>query len=1077
MENGPLPSPSPTLNQPSIPTTDNPEQLPDLGKFPLLRRKRKPKETPGLQGVNTFHEVSASDVEASPLQHTAAARQWLAGPGHGAPGEESMRQAMQAFHGATQPHNLNSVPPTLSGPSQIMPGQTTQHAHPTPASVSYASPYNGNTSAQQSSYTIWPENKKTSLAAVAKQALESNPANSEKTISTHEIRSILDRNPSYNDLCGILESKGFKFERGEFARVLLSAVPEVGKKTMGPSGVPAVAKRPKRKPDDDSPRRPRGRPRKDGLPPRHLVKPQASVTNGAATSEISVAASHTPYGNIPAGYSAAGPQDSATQGDTHDQNLAAALTSAISQIDGQETKHGADTYPAANTGRPLKWDEARQVTAESFPNQNKLDPQTGHVVHSIARPVPPVNGIHPVFGYYANQAPPVSHLQGQVQQTYQQSSASASVPPPNPGSTPMTTTTKQQTNPVPLTKEQMARKRDFNEIVDLTQDSEEELTHQRKRARRFLDLLNSQNANATDLDSGGISDAPQHGPETLPVHGHPSTTDIPTNPGPVKSLPDTDTPVLAARPNIDLSRFKAVDKEELARRKALRSADVVQELNPKHALKKLAYNPKTIARDILITMGVHPTEKPLNWHLNTLRKNFRKVTASSDLSTFRWDLVDPGGPVLHRAAEEEDADDEADEVPSSASVALLSNKQQPGLTVILPKPESGPVSDLTDSALPTNATLDFPSVTTPGDQAALQPRSVRGRPRGRPRGSKAKPRPHVETPGGLVSQPRPNRGSRGARPPGAHLQPSFTHQSLQTNGVAATANMAYDPHKSEANPPLRPSFGAASPTKSAKSASRPTNSIDAVSVTQSPLLATTLAVRIPSMTPSPLQPREAPQKRRGRPPGSANKSSMSGSAHQRSPEDGPRLRGRLPGSKTGTPTRGRPSMRKQAVTYRTTVPADGVGIMLPSRSPSVSSQALSHVEEKGTEKGSAKGGKKWRGRPSHRATSPSFQVFNCRWQGCEAKLHNLETLRKHVFKLHGKKAISGDDEDEDEEAEAKVPCLWSGCEQDGIFSSTNGPRRFKSEDDWKHHVEKKHLEAIAWELGDGPSAHPSGIVS
>ncbi|MCJ1248930.1 hypothetical protein MMC30_006151 [Trapelia coarctata] len=1069
MENGPLPSPSPILNQPSTPSTDNPEQLPDLGKFPFLRRKRKPKEKPGLQGVNTFHEVGASDAEASPMQHTFAARQRPAGPGYGAPGEESMRQAMQAFHGAAQPHNLKFVLPTLSGPTQMMPRQATQHAHP--SSASYASPYGSNTAAQQSSYTVWPENKKTNLAAVAKQALESDPANSEKSISADEIPSMLDKNPSYSALCGSLESKGFKFERAEFARVLLSVGPQVSDKTMGLSGPPAVVKRPRRKLDNDSPRRPRGRPRKDGLPPRQH-KPPVSAINGTSGSMTTVVAPQTLQNNIPAGYSAAGPHSSsnATQGNTQDHNLAAALTSAIGQIDGQVTRQDTGTYTA---GRPLKWDEARQVTAESLRNQTKLDPQTGHVVHSIAGPAPMVNRFHPGFGH-SDQVPPMSHLQGQFQpnqsipqhnQTHRQPLASGSVPPTRSSSSP---TVKQQPNPTPVTKEQMARKRNFAEIVDLTQESEEELTYQRKRARLFLNLLNSQNANIPDPAQGTPSDPQRHGPETLIVHSHASTSDVPAKPGPVEPLRNADTPTLVPKSYIDLSRFKTADKEAIARREALLSVDVVQKLNPKHTLKKSAYNPKTIARDILITMGVHPTEKPLNWHLNALRRNFRQVTGSSDLSTFRWDLVDPGGPVLDRTAEDEDADDEADEVPNSGSAART-GKEQSGLAVILPKAITSPARDsISNALLPTNATLDSPPTTTPVGQSAVQPRDVRGRPRGRPRGSKAKLRPYVDASIGLVSQPRPSRGSRGERPPGTHLQPSFTHQSLRMNGAAASTNMAYDSH---GNAPLRPSVGAASPTKLDKPASKPTNSIDVVSVAKFPHLATTLAVRVPSMTPSPLQPGEASQKRRGRPPGSTNKSSISRSAHQRSPEteNGPRPRGRPPGSKTGTPTRGRLSMRKQAVSHRTTVPDDGIGIIVPSRSPSISSQTLSYVEEKSPQKK----GKQGRGRPSHRATSPVFQVFNCRWRGCEAKLHNLETLRKHVFKLHSKKVRSRDDEGE--EVEAKVPCLWSGCEQDGIFSSTSGPRRFASEDDWKHHVEKKHLEAMAWELGDGPSAHPSDV--
>lgn len=1046
MENGPLPIPSPILDQPSIPSTDNPDQLPDLGKFPFLRRKRKSKGKPELHGMS-FREVSASDIEASgpasshasPMQHTAAASQWPAGPGHGAPGEEPMRQAMQAFHGVVQPHKIHFVPPTLSGPSQTGPGRAVQHGHQTPASVHYGTPYGGSTSESQSSYTIWPENKKTSLAAVAKQTLESYPANSEKAISADEIRSMLDKNPSYADLCKVLETKGFKFERGEFARVLLSAAPEARDKTMGPAGFDAVTKRSRRKADDDSPRRPRGRPRKDGLPPRQHAKAQAPATNGALAS-TATATPHTPQNANPLGYSVSGLQSSANvlQGDTHDQNLAAALTSAISQIDGETTTRAIGTHPPANTGRPLPGDEG--------------------------------------FGP-SGQVPPASHVQGLVQPSqsfsfqnhpHQQSSASTSISQHRSTSAP--TVVKQQYALTPLTKEQMARKRDFNEIVDLTQESEEELTYQRKRVRLFLDLLNSQNVDTTVPAQSRVADS-QTRLATLPVHSRPSSSNIATKPGSMETLPNANTHNSTGKPQVDPPRFKAVDTGLNTEREALRSADVVQELNKKHAIKKIKYNPKTIARDILITLGLHPTEKPLNWHLNGLRRNFAKVTASSDLSTFRWDILDPGGPDLRPTAEDEDADDEAEVLPSWTS-APLPGQLQSGIAVISPKGGYDPARDTIGRAPSRDTTPGNVSIAIPDDQSIAPPRSTRGRPRGRPRGSKAKPRPQGGTPYGLVSQTKPSRGSRDARPPGAHLQPSVTHQSLQIYGAAATSSMAHSSHGSETNATFRPQLGAAPSTKSEKLVGGPTGGIEAVLAAKPPVLPTVLAVRIPSMTPSPLQPEEASQKRRGRPPGSTNKSSISGSGRRRSPEteSGPRPRGRPPGSKTGTPTRGRPSMRKQAVSYRTTVPPDGVGVMLPSRSPSTSSQALSHVEENIP----MKDGKKGRGRPSHRATSPSFQVFNCRWRGCEAKLHNLETLRKHVFKLHAKKVNSGIDDEE--EAEAKVPCLWSGCEQDGIFSSTSGPRRFASEDDWKHHVAKKHLEATAWELGDGPSAHPSGTV-
>ena len=69
------------------------------------------------------------------------------------------------------------------------------------------------------------------------------------------------------------------------------------------------------------------------------------------------------------------------------------------------------------------------------------------------------------------------------------------------------------------------------------------------------------------------------------------------------------------------------------------------------ARRRSKYDPKTIARDILISTGRHPTELPLNRHLIPL-KDFPAVDNKSDLSTFRWDIVDPGGDEVGSLKEE-----------------------------------------------------------------------------------------------------------------------------------------------------------------------------------------------------------------------------------------------------------------------------------------------------------------------------------------------------------------------------------------------------------------------------------------
>lgn len=48
---------------------------------------------------------------------------------------------------------------------------------------------------------------------------------------------------------------------------------------------------------------------------------------------------------------------------------------------------------------------------------------------------------------------------------------------------------------------------------------------------------------------------------------------------------------------------------------------------------------------MLLATGRHPEARALNSHLDVLKTSFRLVDNGSDLSTFRWDLVDPGEPI------------------------------------------------------------------------------------------------------------------------------------------------------------------------------------------------------------------------------------------------------------------------------------------------------------------------------------------------------------------------------------------------------------------------------------------------
>lgn len=211
----------------------------------------------------------------------------------------------------------------------------------------------------------------------------------------------------------------------------------------------------------------------------------------------------------------------------------------------------------------------------------------------------------------------------------------------------------------PLTKKDMARKRTFSEIVDLTQDpSDDEDDIRRVKARLgAINNLNDEAAKSSTVTSGAVSD------EARATSIHP-TANKEKRKDRRRLLGSADQSGLSSwvateDENSDLSRFKYADSQQ----DLIQSAIIIRRMDKaNNALRRSTYNPKTIARDILISAGKHPTLPPLNHHLDILRRKFTHVDFTSDLSTFRWDLVDPGrqevaGTEVHDV-DMNDADDE-----------------------------------------------------------------------------------------------------------------------------------------------------------------------------------------------------------------------------------------------------------------------------------------------------------------------------------------------------------------------------------------------------------------------------------
>lgn len=78
---------------------------------------------------------------------------------------------------------------------------------------------------------------------------------------------------------------------------------------------------------------------------------------------------------------------------------------------------------------------------------------------------------------------------------------------------------------------------------------------------------------------------------------------------------------------------------------------------------------------------------------------------------------------------------------------------------------------------------------------------------------------------------------------------------------------------------------------------------------------------------------------------------------------------------------------------------------------------------------------------------PRYVPFLCEWKGCPAELHNAETLRRHVYVVHGRSEV--------------LECRWAKCGEAAPCPTFSSRERFE------RHVEERHLVPFTWHLGDG----------
>ena len=979
---------SPTVDNPSFPSPvlgdaqadldDGSGRLPDLGKFPAMRRKtRNDKGTPrhSRDGPTATAKKGPQPENAAmpKSQKTNAVPSEAQVPATDA-GADTMRRAMQAFH--------NTPTPTPSSKQSSPPSQS-----PRP--------------------TIWPEEKKGQLAEVAKKFLEGLEINKGKAITTIEVHMMLNQNPSYDQLCNMLNSRGFQFSRAPFAQTLLSVVP------TNSSG--------------ETPKRPRGRPRKD------------SSGGGTANAQ-----------NSP----------SSSKSDAKWRNT---LTQA--------------GYPKGKKN-------------QSSPK----GPSTNVVSHGL-----------PILNGSSNVAP-------EYKSYYERMRMISSGSPPGP--------------PTALSKQQAARKRNFSEIVDLSQLSDGDGSQAKKQK---------------GSKAGGVRTGKE---QALPpiIHSDLVLTD---------SGLDQNDPNIPIDPILEQSRqpshittggpstgshqgrfdnFRAEDSA-ISSQEQLRNANLVQPINIVDALRYRPINVSTLARDILISKGEHPSERPLNFHLRDLAMNFKSVTTKSDLSTFRWDLVDPGGPapgtIIQSVEDESDSEDQEDNAFPSRYATAESNR--------------------IDAAAHSDPHKKFDSILTRG--------RGRGRGRGRPRvrgaifGSRyddgTADTNHSQAPksvrggSGLVSRGRVRaRGaSQAAVPPAPkttdHTPTAFSDQQPATstlwNGtsqpakdgrIVSKAPLSVDTstylHNMDTDAPSDTQdeeIMLESPKRSSMVAASADVMQDQPNlIDQLPMDSSPGTLRISSQSLNPIQ--QVQKKRRGRPPKwEGPLSSTSASIHNSAKEGWgqpkvvgslshstpsrtstgtssqsteskkwrpPKSRESLPLALSNTPPvasrgtesdtqsrkRGRPPGAKNKPkdtptssvrgVSRPQIPVAGIAIMAPAPSSAMKASPLAYSELQ--EESPVQ---PWKAVNKYAAENPDtdqFASFPCSWGDCIVDLHNLDTLRKHIRNVHisqSRKSFEGD-----------LHCQWTNCQQSdvdfGELALLEG------------HVDEHHLSKIALSLGEGPSTHPTG---
>lgn len=381
--------------------------------------------------------------------------------------------------------------------------------------------------------------------------------------------------------------------------------------------------------------------------------------------------------------------------------------------------------------------------------------------------------------------------------------------------------------------------------------------------------------------------------------------------------------------------------------------DLVQPIIQSYALLKVSYDPTTIARDVLIAAGRHPTEKHLNHHLEALRRNFTKLDYVADLATFRWDLVDVKQP-----------EPQVDRMPRVPVPQMPPSRPPQPAWQLLPRDPG-----ITPNHVIPRDYAHMPSRDTPPNRQAAMTERIDAR----------------APPGGLSPW-----GTLPFKPPTYH-SPQHIFPSNLPSGLPrvdpAPALPKFSSHQSVPLPTPPP------PPQPQPQQRRPS---------------TTNSAAPPKPPPTTKQQANPEFITKPKPQGKTVKSQSDSGRSVKSPEAR-----RLPQPQVVIPL----SPAKMPVKKR------------PGRPPK---SAAKNIEV-----------------AIHREQPVNYQIFPCKWEGCTAELHNIDSVRAHLIKVH---------------IPHSLVCKWKDC----------GNKTPMAAADMFTHLSTEHIAKMAWALGDGPTVPVTG---